>query len=142
MNRISLCIVFFIFFTVHQVSAEVATPELKRGAQLIGIAGSNGFNPAFDQHIKGDLDKLLPQLKLLNTDATILIEVYYPDKSGDSKEQRISSAFYLAEQVQQYLKVRHNLDKAFFVAIRDNGAEKLKYTKVRLTTFPRDYFEN
>lgn len=142
MNRISLYVVFFICFIVHQVSAEVATPELKRGAHLIGIAVSNGFNPAFDQKIKGDLDKLLPQLKLLGADATILIEVYYPDKSGDSKEQRVSSAFSLAEQVQQYLKVRHNLDRAFFFAIRDNGAEKTKYPKVRLTTFPRDYFEN
>lgn len=126
---------------LQSVSAAEA-PELPRGAQVIGTAGSGGFTPPFDQQIKGELDKLLPQLKQLPVDATILIEVHYPERAGVSKAQRTESAYVLGEQVQQHLKVRHGLDRAYFVTLRNNGGERAKQPKVRLISYPRDFFEN
>ncbi|WP_041974356.1 hypothetical protein [Geobacter sp. OR-1] len=115
---------------------------LPRGAQYLGEAQSDSVDPPFDQHLRSAIDMLLPQLRQLNSEATILIEAYYPGKKGKTREQQISIAFSLAEQVQHYLKVKHSLDRDFVVAIWGDTDNMSKYPKIRFTTYPRDYFDN
>lgn len=120
----------------------VSAETLPRGAQLLGIASSKGVEPAFDKHLQGELDKLLPQLKQLNSDAAILIEAFYPATKGKARVQQINMAFTLAEQVHDYLKIKRSLDRDFFVAIWENAEEISSYPKIRISTYPRDHFEN
>lgn len=127
---------------VCPISAAESQGALPRGAELIGYAGSEGNDSPFDQHLKGEIDLLVPRLREVASDATILIEAYYPGKKGMSKDQRISRAFSLAEQAQQYLRSKHDLRRDFFVAIWQNAESGGERPKIRITTYPRDYFEN
>lgn len=122
--------------------ADTPRGSLPRGAQFLGIAQSDGADPPFDQHLKKEIDKLVPQLRQLNSEAMILIEAFYPERKGKSRDQRINMAFSLAEQVHQYLKIKHSLDHDFFVAIWDDADGKSNYPQIRITTYPRDYFDN
>jgi hypothetical protein len=140
MRRISLLVVLAVSILI--IAMTVAAETLPRGAQLLGIANSKGVEPSFDKQLQGELDRLLPQLKQLNSDAAILIEAFYPQAKGKNRSQQISSAFSLAEQVQQFLKTTRSLNREFFIAIWENPEEISSYPKIRITTYPRDYFEN
>jgi hypothetical protein len=127
---------------VWPVYAEELQDFLPRGAELIGIAESEGNDPPFDKHIKGEIDLLVPLLRQVASDATILIEAYYPGKKGKIREQQVSRAFALAEQSQQYLRSKHDLSRDFFVAIWEKAESAGELPKIRITTYPRDFFEN
>ncbi len=139
----TFCLTLLLAITlVLPVHAEEPQESLPRGAELIGFAGSDGNDPPFDQHLKGELDLLVPRLRQVPSDATILIEAYYPGKKGKSKEQQISRAFSLAEQAQQYLRSKHALNREFFVAIWEKAESAGEHPKIRITTYPRDFFED
>ncbi|MBT0666405.1 hypothetical protein KI809_19020 [Geobacter pelophilus] len=135
-------LLLFILLLEIPAMGDTTHGRLPRGAQFLGIARSDGSDPPFDQHLKTEIDKLVPQLRQLNSEATILIEAFYPEKKGKNRDLQIKMAFSLAEQVHQYLKTKHSLDHDFFVAIWDDSEDKTKYPKIRITTYPRDYFEN
>lgn len=142
MSRLTGVILLLTVFFVNDVSADELNIVPTGGAHMLGTAVSGGMNPAFDHKLKGDLDKLIPKLKQLDLNDVVLIEVYYPGKSGVSNGQRTADAFSLAEQVQQYLKSRQNRDRAFYIALWDDLADKSNLPKVRLKKYPREYFEN
>jgi len=144
MSRIHLIILLTIVLISAPLSilAEAVEAKLPRGAQFLGIATSDGGDVGFDKHIMSELDQLIPLLKQLNSDAAILIETTYPEKKSKNKEQQIMMAFALAEQVQHYLKVKHSLNQEIIISIWDNDSEKPQKPKVRISTYPRDFFEN
>lgn len=131
-----------LLFTALPVASETQYGKPLRGGQIVGVAQSDGADPPFDQHLKRELDKLLPQLQQLNSDATILIEAFYPGKKGKSKTEQIRNAFSLAEQVHQYLKVKNALERDYVVAIWDDEEGGDKYPKIRISTYAKNYFEN
>lgn len=124
------------------VAVAVSAETLPQGAQLLGVARSGGVDPSFDKHLQAELDRLIPQLKQINSDAEILIEAFYPETKGKSRGNQINMAFSLAEQVHNYLKITRMLDRDFFVAIWENIEEISSYPKIRITTYPGGYFEN
>jgi len=134
---ISLLVVSLLALAVT-VSAET----LPRKAQLLGVARSNGAETLFDKRLQGELDQLLPQLKNLDPDVTLLIEAFYPETKGRNKTYQIEMAFSLAEEVHHYLKQKLSPDRNLFVKIWENADPASQYSKVRITAYPRNYFEN
>jgi hypothetical protein len=122
--------------------ADNTAPTIHRDAELIGIARASSREPAFDQHLKGELDKLVPRLKKLNKDAAVLIEAYYPSNISKGNDEHVRKAYSLAEQAQLYLRNRHSLSISIFIAIWSGGDTSGDKPQIRLTAYPKTFFEN
>jgi hypothetical protein len=116
--------------------------SLPRGAELIGIATAGSNDHGIDHRLKKDLDSLVSLIKQLSVDTTILIEAYSPGKRTKVREEQIKNSFALGENVEQYLRIQHKLENNFIIAIWQDKEENGNMPKVRLTTYPRDFFEN
>lgn len=116
--------------------------SLPRGAELIGVASSDSKDYISDQRFKMELDSLVSRIRHLSDDITVLIEAFYPGKLSKSSEEQIKNSFALAEHVEQYLRSRHKLNYKFVVTVMKDDDVDGKLPKIRLTTYPRDFFEN
>lgn len=135
-------VILLMILTASAAQADDDQSNLPRGAELVGIARAETKDLTPDQHLKGELDLLVPKLKQVSSYSSILIESYFPDLHGKGKDDRIRRAFSLAEQVELYLKNRHGLQNTFFIAIWEQGNDGGTMPKIRITTYPKDFFEN
>lgn len=140
------CVLLSFLLSLAPVSlwaADDADSNLPRGAELVGVAHSEGTDQPLDQQMRGELDSLVPRLRQLPADSPILIEAHVPAQKGRGKEDRIKRAYALAEQAQQYLSSRHKLHFEYYISVWENGeANSADRPKVRFSTYPLDFFDN
>ena len=138
--------VLFFWMTLASVAAwggDSMASRLPRGAELVGMAQSEGMDNPMDRQMRDGLDSLVTRLRQLPADAPILIESHYPATTKSGKEGRIRQAYTLAEQVQQYLSSRHNLRFDYYISVWENSdANADDRPKVRISTYPLDFFDN
>lgn len=138
--RLFMLLLFTCFVSV--ATANEVTSTLRSDAEVIGVAQAASREPAFDQQLKGKLDSLVPRLKKMGPDAAILIEAYYPPDKTKKNDDHVRKAYLLAEQAQLYLRNRHSLPVGIFISIWSGGVTPEDKPQLRLTSYPKAFFEN
>lgn len=123
-------------------AADNAAVPPRYQAEVIGVARASSGDPAFDKRLKGELDTLVPRLKQLAPDAAILLEAYYPLGKPQGNDDRIRKAYALAEQAQLYLRNNHAVTAGIFISIWSGGATPENTPQLRLTAYPKTFFDN
>ena len=139
---LAVLLIFALTIPAFSDDSGKGASSLPRGAELIGIATAGSNDHGIDQRLKKGLDSLASLIKQISVDTTILIEAYSPGKRTKVREEQIKNSFTLAENVEQYLRIQHKLENNFIIAIWQDTEESGNMPKVRLTTYPRDFFEN
>lgn len=135
-------VIFFLLWSFSEVSAGTVAPLAPKSTEVIGIATSSSRDSAFDQHLKGDLDKLVPRIRKMYQDEVILIEAYYPAIKSKSGDDELRKAYSLAEQAQLYLQNKHSLSINFYISIWSGVENSKDRPQLRLTSYPKAFFEN
>lgn len=114
----------------------------RNGAEIIGVARGESRDPVLDRHLKDELDRLIPRIKKLGEDSAVLIEAYYPPDKAKKSDDHLRKAYELAEQTQIYLRNKHSLSGGIFISIWSGSVTPGDKPQIRLTSYPRTFFEN
>jgi hypothetical protein len=112
---------------------------LPEGAQLVGEAIVQSSTFKSDRKAMRSIDAMVPTLKRLGKGKVVRIEGCYAP--SQSKEEKVRKSLNLAQEVEQYLRRKHNLPFDLYIATQDDIVEKRSHRSVRILVYQTEFSE-
>lgn len=137
MRAAFICCLMLVCWLSSTLAAQVnALPE---GGHLIGEVTIKANTLAKDKDAMRKIDAMVPALKKIGKGKVVRIEGSFAPTS--SKAERVDKSLGLSKEVEQYLRLKHNLPLDLYLAAQDDIVDRRSRKSVRVLVYQTEFSE-
>jgi hypothetical protein len=115
------------------------TNEIPPGCTLIGLVPLKSGSLLNNAKTRADIDSLISKMATVDKDSFIRIEGH--SGVGTSRDDYITKSFYLAKEVERYLRLERDVKHDLYLAAIEDKTPPRKVQFVRIVVYPNKYKE-